>query len=87
MSRPMVSHVEQREQRLDRMMERLGIDLHRFRRDAHGAIFERARWNCVRCEHPMACQDWIESLGRGPMIAPAHFCPNCALLKSYLPQT
>lgn len=86
MSRPMVTHVEQREQRLDEIMERMGIDLHRFRRDAHGATFEMARWNCIRCAHPTACQDWIDSLERNPMAPRPHFCPNCALLRSYMTQ-
>lgn len=84
MSRPMVSHVAQREQRLEQMLQRLGVDISRFRRDGHGATFEKASWNCVRCAQPNACQEWFEKLGRGPMVPP-HFCPNCDLLRPYLP--
>lgn len=86
MTRPMVQHVAQRERRLEQMMERFGVDISRFRRDAHGITFEIASWNCVRCAHPNACQDWIEKIGKGPLIPP-HFCPNCDLLHSYIVQS
>ncbi|MGD9670030.1 MAG: DUF6455 family protein [Hyphomicrobiaceae bacterium] len=85
MSRPMVNHVAQRERRLEQMLEWLGVDASRLRRDLHGATFEMASWNCVRCAHPNACQEWFDSLARGPMIPP-HFCPNCDLLRSHIPQ-
>jgi hypothetical protein len=82
MSRPMVYHVEQRGRHLDNIITRLGVDVSVFRRAAHGATFELARWNCVRCAHPSACEEWIETLGRGAQIPP-HFCPNCELLRAY----
>jgi hypothetical protein len=69
MSRPMVDHVEQRGRHLDNIITRLGVDISVFRRAAHGATFELARWNCVRCAHPSACEEWIETLGRGAVIA------------------
>jgi len=80
----MVNHVVQREQRLEEMLRQLGVDTSRFRREAHGATFEKASWNCVRCTHPKACQEWLETLGPDPMIPP-RFCPNCDLLHSYIP--
>lgn len=86
MSRPMVDHVAQRERRLDEMIKRLGVDLSRFRRDAHGATYERASWNCVRCRHPDACTDWIERFGL-LVEPPEHLCPNCDILRSYAART
>ena len=83
MPNPMVHHVEQREQRLDRMIERLGVDLSRFRRDAHGATYEQASWNCVRCPNPDACITWLEKFGLTAQM-PSDICPNCKLLHRYM---
>ncbi len=85
MIRPMVDHVAQRELRLAEMIERMGVDPSRLRRGSHGEAFALASWNCVRCSHPTACSEWIDSLAAGPVVPP-HFCPNCDLLKSYIIQ-
>ncbi|MCB1515114.1 MAG: hypothetical protein KDJ18_09980 [Hyphomicrobiaceae bacterium] len=86
MSRPMVNHVEQRERRLDQLLERLGVNLSRFRRDASGATYERASWNCVRCRHPDACRDLIEGRVLMPKVAPG-LCPNCEIIHAYMSVT
>ena len=86
MSRPMVNHVKQREQRLDKMLERLGVDISRLRRDRHGTTYEIASWNCVRCAHPNACSDWFEKAGQ-EQTTPPHFCPNCEVLRPFIPRS
>ncbi len=85
MSRPMVKHVAQREQRLDEMLERLGVSASRFRRDRNGETYEIASWNCVRCAQPNACQSWFDTVGTqsGP-LEPPDFCPNVDLLRPFI---
>ena len=83
MSRPMVDHVAQRERRLDDLIARLGVDRSRFTRADHGAVYEKASWNCVRCTTPNACLDWLDKLAIG-VLPPPHVCPNCELIRAFV---
>lgn len=85
MTRPMVDHVMQREERLQTLVERLGIDIGRLVRADHGTTLAKANWNCIRCPHPNACLDWLNARAAGLSVNRPHFCPNCELLSAYLP--
>ncbi|MCC0010236.1 MAG: hypothetical protein H6875_07305 [Hyphomicrobiaceae bacterium] len=83
MSRPMVDHVAQRERRLDALIQRFGLDLSRLTRADHGAVYAKAKWNCVRCRNPYACIEWDE-MPRTETSAQPFNCPNSELVYSFL---
>ncbi len=78
---PMYERVLQQAQRMDEMMERLGVDPVLAAREAHGDVMARARAVCTVCPFAQPCGLWLASLSE-PQDPPG-FCPNRAFFASF----
>ena len=84
---PIFNEVRRRQELMDHMMQRLGVDVLVAVRANEGQAFVEARAKCRNCLHESACRNWLESPGTLPF--PPDFCPNadffrtCGLLGCY----
>lgn len=75
---PMLNRVLQQARRMDRMMDRMGVDPGRAARLQDGRAFARARTACLFCPVPRLCEQWLEQATGTP--EPPAFCPNADFL-------
>jgi Family of unknown function (DUF6455) len=84
---PMFNQVRRRQELMDHMVQRLGVDLLTAICADQGQAFVEARGRCRNCLHESECRNWLESSEALPL--PPDFCPNtnffrkCGLLGSY----
>jgi hypothetical protein len=84
---PMFNQVRRRQDLMDEMMERLGVDVLTAVRKGNGQGFVGARTRCRGCLHESECRLWLDSSPKLPI--PPDFCPNanffrwCGLLGVY----
>lgn len=84
---PMFNQVLHRQELMDEMIERLGVDVLTAVRKDNGQAFVRARTRCRYCLHESECRQWLDSSPILPL--PPDFCPNanffrsCGLLGAY----
>jgi hypothetical protein len=84
---PMFNQVLHRQELMDEMIERLGVDVLIAVRADKGQGFVRARARCRDCLHESECRQWLDSSPILPL--PPDFCPNanffrsCGLLGAY----
>jgi hypothetical protein len=71
---PMLNRVLQQAQRMDQMMDRLGVDAGAAARIQDGKAFARARTLCLFCPAVKSCELWLEQSAVAP--EPPSFCPN-----------
>jgi hypothetical protein len=64
---------------IDRMMERLGIDVGCQVAPRFGLLFSCAERNCATCKARETCSAWLAENG-GAQVAPPKFCPSFDLL-------
>jgi hypothetical protein len=78
----MLERVLRQAERMDRMMERLGVDRAALARIDRGMAWYEARSRCIACCRETACRQWLET-ARAP-AAPPDFCANAGLFRSIL---
>jgi len=84
---PTFNQVRRRQELMDEMMERLGVDVLTAVRADNGQGFVQARARCRDCLHESECRLWLDSSPILPL--PPAFCPNakffrsCGLLGAY----
>jgi hypothetical protein len=71
---PQFRNIEHQAQRLDEVMQRLGIDVPKAVRLQKGEAFARARRACIECQQERKCGVWLEA--SIVLEAPPLFCPN-----------
>jgi hypothetical protein len=77
---PMFREVLRRQELLDDMMERCGVDvLDLIRRDG-GQSFAEARARCRSCLFARTCCEWLLAPGSALASLP-DFCPNASLFR------
>ena len=64
---------------IDRMMERLGIDVGCQVAPRFGLLFSCAERNCATCRARERCTAWLAQ-DAGAQVAPPRFCPSFDLL-------
>ena len=79
-SRPMLKRVMQQAELMDRMMQRLGVDLATAARLENGMAWYEARSKCIACPSERQCQDWLRA-GVEPPTEPPDFCHNSAFFR------
>ena len=79
-SRPMLNRVLHQAELMDRMMERLGVDLAAAARFENGMAWYEARSQCIDCHSERQCQEWLKRAE--PSIGPPDFCHNTAFFRS-----
>ena len=78
---PIFNPVRRRQELMDHMMQRLGVDVLTAIRADDGQAFVEARARCRSCLHESDCRNWLESSEGLPL--PPDFCPNANLLRTY----
>lgn len=78
---PMFNRVLEQAQRMDRVMDRLGVDPVFAARQDHGKAFARARAVCLVCPFAEACKEWLRH--GGDACEPPGYCPNSAFFASF----
>ena len=73
---PMFTRVLQQAQRMDAMMERLGVDRALAARKDEGRAFAQARLACLHCLSASQCEWWLAHVEGAP--EPPAFCPLAA---------
>jgi hypothetical protein len=72
-SRPMLHRVLQQAEPMDRMMERLGVDLATAARLEKGMAWYEARCQCIACHSERQCQEWLKRAPAEPPDGPPDF--------------
>lgn len=84
---PALNQVLRRQELMDRMMERLGVDALTAVSLDKGQTFVEARAACRYCQQESACRAWLDA-PKAP-TSPPEFCPNarfflrCGLFGSF----
>ena len=84
---PTFNQVRHRQELMDHMIERLGVDVLTAIDMEGGCAFVQARARCRNCLHESGCRLWLDSSTASPF--PPDFCPNanffrkCGLLGAY----
>jgi hypothetical protein len=84
---PTFNQARQRQELMDRMMLRLGVDFPIAIGVDKGHAFVQARSKCRNCLHESECRVWLDTSGTRPVLP--DFCPNvcffrrCGLLGAY----
>ena len=81
---PMFSEVLRRQELLDDMMERCGVDVVQVVRSDGGRSFAEARARCRLCLSARRCGEWLLAAPRGELASPPDFCPNACLFRLHL---
>jgi hypothetical protein len=77
---PMFNRVLQQAQRMDAMMERLGVNPALAAREDRGRAYARARAVCLRCPSAPLCERWLALPSGAPEPPPP--CPLAAFFAS-----
>ena len=77
---PIFSQVRRRQDLMNELMKRLGIDVLTAVRADNGQAFVRARARCRDCLHESGCRSWLD-LSQG-LPLPPKFCPNANFFRS-----
>ena len=80
---PMFREVLRRQELLDDMMERCGVDVLDVIRRDRGQSFAEARAKCRLCLSARTCREWLLAPGV-ELASPPDFCPNACLFRIYL---
>ena len=80
-SRPMSNRVLHQAELMDRMMERLGVDLAAAARLENGMAWYEARSQCIACHSERQCEEWLKRAPAEPSIGPPNFCHNVAFFR------
>ena len=74
-----LEQIRRREELMDRVMEKCGVDALRAVRAQNGDAFFAARAECLACTHEVDCRNWCsETSDRLPPI----FCPNADFFRA-----
>jgi hypothetical protein len=73
------THGRHRQELMDEMMLRLGVDLPTAVGVDRGAAFVEARSKCRHCVHESECRAWLAANKARP--APPGFCPNACFFQ------
>ena len=80
-SRPMLHRVLQQAELMDRMMQRLGVDLATAARLENGMAWYEARCQCIACHSERQCQEWLKRAPAVPSDGPPEFCGNSVFFR------
>ena len=78
---PTEEQLRRRNELMDRMMQKRGVDTHVARRVDGGLALKEARAKCRYCLHEETCRRWLTI--RAPRTSP-DFCPNAAFFLTCL---
>ena len=81
---PMFREVLRRQELMDDMMERCGVDVLDVIRKDRGQSFVEARTTCL-CACVGTCRDWLLAPD-GDVSSPPDFCPNADFFRTCLKQ-
>jgi hypothetical protein len=81
-SRPMLKRVFRQAELMDRMMERVGVDLAKAARLDRGAAWYEARTRCIACCCERQCLNWLEHSQAQAPAEPPEFCHNTEFFRS-----
>jgi hypothetical protein len=71
-----------RQELMDNMMERSGVDVLDVIRKDRGASFVEARTKCRLCSCAKICREWV--LAANGELSPPDFCPNAGIFRTCL---
>jgi hypothetical protein len=77
----MLNRVLQQAELMDRMLERLGVDLFEAARLENGMAWYEARTQCIVCNSERKCQEWLKRTAAEPFMGPPDFCHNAAFFR------
>jgi hypothetical protein len=77
----MLNRVLQQAELMDRMLERLGVDLVAAARLEKGMAWYEARSQCIACHSESKCQEWLKRAAVQPIMGPPDFCHNAAFFR------
>jgi hypothetical protein len=77
---PMLREVLRRQELMDDVMERCGIDVLALIHVDRGQSFARARARCRSCLFARTCREWLLA-PCGALASPPDFCPNADLFR------
>ena len=80
---PMFREVLRRQELMDDMMERCGVDVLDVIRKDRGNPSPMARTKCCSCACVRTCRDWLLAPDAG-LSRPPNFCPNARLFRTCL---
>ena len=80
---PMFREVLRRQEIMDDMMERCGVDVLEVIREDRGQSFVEARTKCRLCSRVKICREWLLTPD-GDMSWPPDFCPNARFFRTCL---
>jgi len=80
---PMFSKVLRRQELMDDMIERCGVDVLDLIRKDRGQSFAEARAKCRLCPRVGTCRQWLLSPD-GELSWPPDFCPNARVFRTCL---
>jgi len=81
---PILKRVLAQAERMDTMMEALGVDPRVSIRQDAGAAWYEARSRCIECSAERSCRRWLDEAGSPGAPAPPEFCPNGAFFRACL---
>jgi hypothetical protein len=70
------------QERMDAMVERLGVDVVSLAESHLGRDLAAATAECRKCNKVGTCESWLD--GKAPAAQPYTFCPNSALFDEHL---
>ena len=82
---PMLRDVLRRQEFMDDMMERCGVNVLDVIRKDRGQSFVEARTNCRLCARVGTCRQWLLA-PNGDVSSPPDFCPNADFFRACLKQ-
>jgi hypothetical protein len=80
---PMFTEVLRRQELMNDMMERCGVDLFEVIHKDRGQSFVEARTKCGLCACMGTCREWLLA-PKGHVSSPPDFCPNARLFRTCL---
>ena len=80
---PMFREALRRQELMDDMMERCGVDLPGAIHSDRGQSFAEARAKCRSCLSVRTCREWLLA-PRGEFSSPPDFCPNARYFRTCL---
>ena len=76
----MFREVLRRQELMDDLMERCGVDVLDVIRSDRGQSFAEARAKCRVCLSARTCREWLLAPG-SELASPPDFCPNASLFR------
>ena len=81
---PMLERIFRQAERMDRMMQRVGVNPATAARADRGTAWYEARTRCIACGNERQCRIRLE--GALPSAVQPEFCPNAEFFRSCLSQ-